>query len=55
MTDGAGYLIAAYAAVWLGVVGYGAWMGLQLRRVRHDLDALSRIVDQAQPERHVDR
>lgn len=35
-----GYLVAAYAIVWLGLVAYVAWMGSQQAALDRDLRAM---------------
>jgi CcmD family protein len=41
-----GYLVAAYAVVWLGVVLYVAWIGLRMSGLRRDVAALRRALDE---------
>ena len=38
--ENAGYLIAAFGAVWLGIALYVAWVGSQTAQLRRDLSAL---------------
>jgi len=38
--ENAGYLIAAFGAVWLGIALYIAWVGSQTAQLRRDLSAL---------------
>lgn len=46
-----GYLVAAYAAVWLGVLGYVAWLGSRVARLRRESTALREILDEARHNR----
>ena len=51
MDGNLGYLIAAFAAVWLGIAAYVAWMGSQLGGLRRDVAALQEALDeQPRPE-----
>ena len=38
--DNLGYLIAAFAAVWIGIAAYVAWVGAQTTQLRRDVAAL---------------
>ncbi|HEY3109372.1 MAG TPA: CcmD family protein [Chloroflexota bacterium] len=38
--ENGGYLIAAYAIVWLAIGGYVAWLGGQLATVRREIATL---------------
>jgi CcmD family protein len=38
--ENSGYLIAAYAIVWLAIAGYVAWIGGQLATVRREIATL---------------
>lgn len=38
--DNLGYLIAAFAAVWIAIAAYIAWVGAQTSQLRRDVAAL---------------
>ena len=40
MENNLGYLIAAFAAVWIGIAAYVAWVGAQTTQLRRDVAAL---------------
>jgi CcmD family protein len=39
-----GYLVAAYAIIWLGVFGYLGWIALRLRGARAELAVVEELV-----------
>ena len=42
--DQLAYLIAAYAVVWLGVVGYLAWLRSQVGALRREIEAVGDLL-----------
>jgi CcmD family protein len=38
--DNLGYVIAAFAAVWIAIAGYVAWVAAQTGQLRRDVAAL---------------
>jgi CcmD family protein len=43
-----GYLVAAYAVVWVGLAVYVAWLGAQLGRLRRDVTTLRGLIEQVE-------
>lgn len=39
-----GYLVAAYAVIWLGLLGYMGWIALRVRGVRSELESVRELV-----------
>lgn len=39
-------LVAAYAVIWLGLLGYVGWLALRLRGVRAELDTVRVLVEE---------
>lgn len=49
--ENAGYLIAAYAIVWLAIGGYVAWIGGQLATARREIATLQETLAEPVPPR----
>jgi CcmD family protein len=43
-----GYLLAAYAVVWIGLGVYVAWLGAQLGSLRRDIVGLRDLLERAE-------
>ncbi len=52
--QGINYLIAAYAAVWLGLFAYLAVIAMRIRGVRTELAAVRELMHDQQEERSAD-
>jgi CcmD family protein len=46
-----GYLVVAFAAVWIGIAGYLGWLALRLRGARAELAAVSDLVRESAAEK----
>ncbi len=45
-----GYLVAAYAIIWLALLGYLGWLALRLRGVRTELETVRDMVEQRESQ-----
>lgn len=45
-----GYLVAAYAVVWLALFGYVAWMGGQQAALEREVRALREMLEERPPD-----
>lgn len=41
-----GYLVAAYAIIWLGLLGYAGWIALRTRGVQIELESVRALVEE---------
>lgn len=44
--QGASYLVAAYALVWIGLLAYLGWLALRVRGTRTELETIRELVDE---------
>jgi CcmD family protein len=44
--SGAGYLIAAFSVVWVGLIAYLGWIALRIRGVRLELETTRALVEE---------
>ena len=46
MRGDVGFLVAAYAIIWIALLVYIGWIALRLRGVRTDLEAVRELLDE---------
>ena len=46
MRGDVGFLVAAYAIIWIALLVYIGWIALRLRGVRTDLEAVRKLLDE---------